>query len=303
MDTAVTFNLWPQILAAHGKIGQSLPPSVRQDMHKLVAAYDVEPWYIFHFIYVVENYDATVLSTAHFQKRDPFDHPKLVDEFWAGCLAAGFLKQNNDGTMQITEKGEAVRQQRWQILHEGLAELTLLPDDDLAQLNALLARVVAETAATTTKSTAWAFHTRRQKGLKPPIEPLTPLAHLIELRMDLGAYQDDAHLTTWQRPYDVSPHAWEILSTIWQNRTATLDGLVKDLARRGFAQSETAVALQELVQLGWLQQERENYCLTDSGQAIRQEAEQHTNGIFYAPWSVLNTTQLETLAESLLALG
>lgn len=301
METAVTFNLWPQILAAHGKIAQSLPLSARQAMGALVESYGVEPRYIFHFIYIVENYDATALSTTHFQKRDPFDHTDVVDEFWAGCLAAGFLQSNDDGSMQITAKGEAVRRQRWQIMNEGLAELALLPADELAQLNALLARVVAETAVKSQQTSAWAFHTRQQHGLKPPVTPLAPLARLIEFRMDLGAYRDDAHLAAWRKPGPVSPHAWEILGTIWQGETATLGSLVAVLARRGFSETETAVALTELIRLAWLEQKQEKYCLTESGRAVRHEVEQNTNLIFYLPWSILTAAELETVESALAA--
>jgi hypothetical protein len=266
---------------------------------ELVETHDVEPRHIFHFIYIVENYDSAALSTAHFQKRDPFDHPGVVDAFWADCLAAGFLQANSDGTLQVTEKGEAVRQRRWQILNGALAELVLLPEAELAQLNALLARVVVETAVTPTKASAWAFHTRQQQGLRPPVAPLTPLAQFIELRMDLGAFRDDAHLATWREQHDVSPHAWEILGEVWQNETAVLDDLVTKLARRGFSEGETAVAIEELISLGWLRQSQEKYHLTEEGHAVRQKAEQTTNEIFYAPWSILSPSELEAVQTGL----
>lgn len=268
----------------------------------LVEAHEVEPRCIFHFIYIVENYDSTTLSTAYFQKRDPFDHPEVVNAFWLECLAAGFLQLNSDGTLQITEKGEAVRRQRWQIFNDALSKLVLLPDGELERLNDLLMRVVAETAVTTTKASAWAFHTRQQHGLGPPVAPLTPLAHFIELRMDLGAFRDDAHLTAWRVQHDVSPHAWEILGEMWQNEMAILDDLVAKLARRGFPKEETADALTALVQLGWLKQSQENYHLTQGGHTVRQKAEQQTNHTFYAPWSVLSSSELKSVAICLGAL-
>lgn len=301
VETAVPLNLWPQILAAHSHIGQTMPPSTRQSMMALVEAYDVEPRHIFHFIYIVENYDAAALSTAHFQKRDPFDHPDVVDAFWSDCLAAGFLQSNDEGTLQITEKGEAARWQRWQILNDALAELVLLPGAELTQVNELLACVVAETAVTPTKASAWAFCTRRQQGLKPPVAPLAPLAKFIELRMDLGAFRDDAHLASWRDQHAVSPHAWELLGEIWQNETAKLDDLVTKLARRGFSAEETAVAIEALIQLGWLKQAQKNYHLTEDGRAVRQTAEQTTDDIFYAPWPVLSLSELEAVQASLRA--
>lgn len=303
MDTAVLTKPWPNLLEAHGKIGQSLPPAARQAMMSFVESYGVEPRLIFHFIYVVENYSSVALSTAHFQKRDPFDHPSVVDSFLSACVAARFLLLNDDGTMQITEKGHEVRRQRWQILNDGLAELELLPEAELAQLNSLLARVVAETAVFAAKTSAWAFQTRQQHGLRPCIDHLSPLAQLIELRMDLGAYRDDAHLATWRQKYNVSPHSWEVMARIWQGQPVTLDALSGELARRGFSGLETAVALDNLIKLGWLVQEHETYQLTGAGNSARQTAEQQTNHIFYLPWSVLNSDELESVNQQIEAIS
>ncbi len=303
MDTAVLNNIWPKILAVHSKIGHALPPSARQAMMALVESYAVEPRHVFHFIYVVENYNSVSLSTAHFQKRDPFDHPEVVDSFLSDCVAAGLLLSRSDGTMQITAKGERVRRQRWQILNGALAEMALLPEADLAHLIILLERVVAETAVAAQQSSAWAFQTRQQHGLRSPIARLAPLAQLIELRMDLGAYRDDAHLVTWRDKYDVSPHGWELMARIWQSDSDTLDVLSKDLARRGFSRLETAVALEDLVKLGWLAQERDNYHLTKQGCNIRQETEQQTDKNFYAPWYVLDSNDLVTVQNLLEAIS
>ncbi len=295
VDTAVQFSLWPQILGAHGRIVQALPPTTQQAMMALVESYEVEPRDVFHFIYVVENFDASALSTAHYQKRDPFDHPHIVDAFLTESEANGFLQKNHDGTLRITEKGVKVRQKRWNILNAALADLALLPEATLTQLNGMLARVVAETAVATTKEAAWAFHTRRQHGLRPPVEPLSPLAQFIELRMDLGAFRDDAHLASWREQHAVSPHAWEILGELWQGGTTLLDALLSKLNRRGFSQEETAVALDELVGAGWVKQKQQAFQLTSEGHAVRQDAEETTNNIFYAPWSVLSSSELENM--------
>lgn len=299
MDTAVPRTVWPQILAAHGKIVQSLPPATREAMQALVQSYNVPPKYVFHLVYLAENYDATALSTEHVQTRDPFDHPDIVEAFWVGSIVAGFVVPDDDGTLRISEAGEAMRRERWRILNDGLAGLNLVPDETLAVVNGLLERVVAETAVSTAPSSAWAFHTRRQRGLKLPVSNLAPLAQLIELRMDLGAFRDDAHLASWCGKYEVSAHGWEILGKIWQQQSVGLDGLAADLERRGFSPKETAVALTQLCAQGWIQQRGENYYLTETGTAVREQAEQETDRFFYAPWSVLTVQELENLRSGL----
>ncbi len=264
----------------------------------LVESLGVEPRHLFHLIYIVENFDPKMLSTAVYQRRDPFDHRDVVDSFWAACLETGLL-QNHDERMQITEKAASAWRQRWHFLNEALADLALLPESKLVKINELLASVVAETAIYAETSSAWAFTTRRQLGLKPPVDALAPLAQFIELRMDLGAFRDDAHLAAWRIQHDVSPHAWEILGMIWSQQVATEDRLVEDLARRGFSQRETAVALKNLQKLGWVAQNVTEYSLTEEGQTIRETAEQKTNEIFYQPWSVLSTSELDVLQRHL----
>jgi hypothetical protein len=46
-------------------------------------------------------------------------------------------------------------------------------------------------------------------------------------------------------------------------------------------------------------QTQDNYHLTENGLAVRQQAEQTTNEIFYAPWTVLLPAELETVQSSL----
>ena len=152
-------------------------------------------------------------------------------------------------------------------------------------------------------SSAWAFQTRQWRGLKPPIDELAQLAQLIELRMDLGAYRDDAHLAAWREPYDISPHAWEVMTRIWQGQTGTLETLSNLVASRGFSPTETAVALEDLIKLGWLVQADENYQLTEEGISVRQTAEQQTNHIFFTPWSVLNSGELESIKQTIEAIS
>jgi hypothetical protein len=298
VNTAVSLNLWPKILTAHGKIVQTLPPATRQAMMALVESVGVEPRHLFHLIYVAENFDAMRLSTAVYQQRDPFDHLDVVDLFWETCLAAGLL-QNHAGKMQLTEKARSARQQRWHILNEALAGLALLPIDELMQVNELLASVVHEMAVSNTVASAWAFTTRRQLGLRPPVDDLKPLARFIELRMDLGAFRDDAHIAVWRGQQDVSPHAWEILGVTWSQKSVTQDILVEKLARRGFSVQETAVALKYLQKKGWMTKNDDDYCLTEAGQTIRETAEQRTDEIFYRPWSIFTTPKLETLQAQL----
>jgi hypothetical protein len=54
-----------------------------------------------------------------------------------------------------------------------------------------------------------------------------------------------------------------------------------------------------LINLSWIKQAQEKYHLTEEGQTVRQTAEQTTNEIFYAPWSILSPSELEVVQTGL----
>lgn len=74
---AVT-DIWSQILTTHHRCGQALPEQARYDFAALAAKLGTKPDRIFHFVYVVENFDPNELSVAAYRQRDPFDSPQVV---------------------------------------------------------------------------------------------------------------------------------------------------------------------------------------------------------------------------------
>jgi len=119
---------------------------------------------------------------------------------------------------------------------------------------------------------------------------------------DLSAYRDDAHLASW-RHHGVSGQVWETLTMVWRHEVKTLDELCARLQRRGFAREDYALALQELVERGWLAQDGENYSVTARGDALRLEAEEATNRYFYAAWDCLTEAEIEDLRDLLTRFG
>jgi len=71
-------DIWPQIIEAHHALGRAMPDEARAEFATFAAKFGVEPRRIFHFVYVVENFDPNALSVAAYQQRDPFDAPQGV---------------------------------------------------------------------------------------------------------------------------------------------------------------------------------------------------------------------------------
>lgn len=69
---------------------------------------------------------------------------------------------------------------------------------------------------------------------------------------------------------------------VWGGRNNTLDKIFDELGFRGITRDEYASILKELVERGWVQQDREIYQSTADGKRIRDEAEALTDKYFFA---------------------
>src|SRR5262249_32078848 len=73
------------------------------------------------------------------------------------------------------------------------------------------------------------------------------------------------------------------------------DTLAKLLERRVQPPQVYVDAIHSLVERGWIAQHGEAYRVTDRGAALRQDAEEMTDRLFYAPWSCLGQVETEDL--------
>jgi DNA-binding MarR family transcriptional regulator len=119
---------------------------------------------------------------------------------------------------------------------------------------------------------------------------------------DLNAFRDDAHLAAW-KPYEVSGHAWEALTFVWRGEASTAEELVEKLSSRGHSVEAYTEALAGLVGRGWVEETSDGYRITEKGQALRQQAEEATDRIFFAPWACLDAAENAQLHDLLTRLG
>jgi predicted transcriptional regulator len=111
---------------------------------------------------------------------------------------------------------------------------------------------------------------------------------------DLYRFRDDAHIAAW-KPYKVSGDAWEVLTLIWREEVKSPNELVEALSYRGRGAEDYVRILNELIDLGWVEITDQIYQVTAVGKKLRQEAEDRTDRIFFAPWESLNKDQINDL--------
>jgi hypothetical protein len=289
-------DIWPLILRAHRAAMEAIAEPYRSEFDRLNHRFQTgDPAIVGHFVYLVENFDPACLSVETYQRRDPFDHFRVVANFLEKMADLGWLEPVNENNYLITSRGHEIRDLRWRILNPLLANQAPLPPAEMDYLLATLAHIVAMTADAPGPPEKWSLKTRLRQGLKPP-PGSSPLHWFIHYRMDLGTYRDDAHLATWRDVHRMTPLAWEMLTMLWSGQADSAETLTLVLGRRGFTAAEQTAALDDLEQRGWIRQcEDGKHQLTEESQKARDTAEALTNEYFYAPWSISNEHETERL--------
>ena len=123
-------------------------------------------------------------------------------------------------------------------------------------------------------------------------------ARIDQYLTDLLRFRDDAHQAAWQ-PLGVGGLAWELLTLIWRGEANTREALQQQLERRGHATADYDQALSDLAGRGWLAEQDEQFRVTDAGRAVREQAEEQTDRLFYGPWNRLSAAEIDQLRELL----
>jgi hypothetical protein len=179
-----------------------------------------------------------------------------------------------------------------------LADYTPLPRDDMQRIVELLRRIVDASAAAPEPLEKPDLRSSR---LTDPGASGSAAARIDQYASDLLHYRDDVHQAAW-RPLGASGPAWEIFTFIWRGEAVTLEALQQQLERRGHSPEEYGQFLGELTERGWIVETGGAYTPTAQGRRLREQAEETTNRLFYAPWVCLSESEIETLRELLIRL-
>jgi hypothetical protein len=205
------------------------------------------------------------------------------------------LEPVGENAYRLTGQGLEAAEQPFQAAHEKLAAVKPLPAADMARLNGLLFRLVKATLEAPEPKDKWAIAYSRWTD---PGKGAAPSVLTDQYLTDLVRYRDDAHVAAF-KPYGVGGQAWEALTFVWRGDARTAAQLAEKLPFRGHSAESYAGALADLSARGWVKQTPEGYAATKKGAAMRREAEDTTNRLFFAPWACLSDVESVELRDLL----
>jgi predicted transcriptional regulator len=245
----------------------------------------------FFLVWLAHKLEPEPLSVEHFRRLSPYNPEESASQRLADLAGKGLLEQAAQGEYRLTEE---TRPKVKRVLEEGVyAPLTTaeppLPQQDLERLLDLLRRVVESSVAAPEPAAKFCL---LQSRASDPGEGSSTLVRIDQYLTDLVLFRDDAHMGAWQG-HNVSGPAWEALGFLWEEQE--MSALKERFEARNHPEGGLEQALQELVQLGWTEQDGQSYRITAEGRQLRQAAEEETNRLHFAPWSCLDKTELGEL--------
>jgi DNA-binding MarR family transcriptional regulator len=293
MTTEITIDLFPLL----GEAVQALSAPYADAMQRATEQAGIEDrdlWWLL----AVQGDTQQPTTLSRLRRLRPYTAGTVVAAQLSGAVERGLLTTDAAGGYRLSETGQRGLKQTFAAVHAALAGYTPLPGDELQRIAELLHRIVdASVAAPEPLEKPHLISSR----LTDPTANGSAAARIDQYATDLLHYRDDVHPAAW-RPLGVSGPAWEIFTLIWRGEAITLEALQQQLERRGHAPEDYSQFLEELTERGWIAETAGTYTATTQGRRLREQAEETTNRLFYAPWVCLSESEIETLRELLIRL-
>ena len=285
MTTATT-----DLLASASQTLQALGAHYDADMQQVYSAAGLERQH-FGLLVILYGADPEPILTTQVQRRAPYLTLRQIEARLESGASQGFFEPTAGRAYRLTDKGRRTLKDALQAAWRRLATLELLPPQDMQRLAGLLKRVVESSLAAPEPAEKLSLVNSRRID---PGEGAPVAARIDQYLTDLLWFRDDVHPASWRR-YGVDGPAWEIFSSIWRAEADSLDSLQTRLAGRGHAPEVYTASLDSLARRGWIAEQDGTYSATEQGAALRREAEETTDRLYYAPWACLNDSETEEL--------
>jgi len=250
----------------------------------------LEPWSV-GLLLATLTFEPEAATAARLSVRGPYTSDEVYRTRLADLAGRGYLAEAEPGAYRLSQQGRSELDAAMQDGYQAMTAADPLDWKDGQQLVDMLLRLVRACLDAPPPPDTWSISLSYK--LMPVAELRLPL---IEQAITcLSSYRDDAHLAAW-RPSGLSPTALESLTLLWREQAASLSELFERLAIRGRPQEEYARAIEELRGRGYLSGPNKALRLTPAGQVFRQQVEQDTDRMFYAPWECLNAADRQRMA-------
>jgi len=203
-----------------------------------------------------------------------------------------YLDHDGRGAYALAVDGRATLARIRERRHGLLAGLEPLPAEEVTRIAAWLDLLIDACLRSGTPPGTWCLAHSRNRA---PGAESGPLIRIVQYLDDMNAFRDDAHMAAWQ-PLGVGGHAWEAFAIVCAGAADSAEAVFATLTHRGYPRSAYATALDGLARRGWLAADSDGrYTVTPDGRAVREAVERRTDEYFYAPWSCLETREVEAL--------
>jgi hypothetical protein len=242
-----------------------------------------------------------LVQAAEFEP-EPLSVERLrVRAVWSSeRLMAGLLEimaaekwfERSGGDYSLLAEGQRLKTQLMQRPAQILAPLVeRIWQTDLIRLEHLLARIIDSSTESGDPPGNWCIRYSRRRAPSPDRPSAEKLFHHC---VDFNAFRDDCHMAAW-RPLGIPALDWEAFDYICTERANTVESIVDNLVRRGYAREEMIGALEREMRRGDLVEQQGSYHPSDQGRAIYEQVERLTDQYFFAPWLALGQADLQEL--------
>jgi hypothetical protein len=281
-------SMWSELHTLYRRMGQKYVPV----MNEAAAGAGLSERYGWLLAALV--FDPEPVSAALLRRRYPYTSPRAFNRQLRQGAQLGFLEETGSipGEYCMTASGRQAAGSILEAAYAKMALLEFLPPAELERLSQLLHLLVMACLSAPEPPWKWSLLLSRRLDSG---ETASPTVLVDQYLTDLGAYRDDAHLSSWQH-LEIEGNAWEALTLIWRGQASTLDDIVRLLKVRGWTRGEHRKALDGLVRDGWLKEDDEGaYGLTDLGLEVRTAAESATEQAFWVPFACLSPQEHDDL--------
>ena len=267
----------------------SLQPFYREAMERAIKESGVpERWFV---LSLACGREPAPVSSQSLHLMYPYASQEPLTEDLENLVKLDLLERVAEDAYRVTDFGRDSVTSIYQAVHQALGEISPIPPDDMQQLNNYLFRLVEAVLEYPEPEEKWSIAYSRWTD---PGENAPPAARTDQYLTDLYRFRDDAHIAAW-KPYSISGPAWEALTFLWKDDAHSAEDLVEKLPYRNLEMEDYSKALAELSSLDWIEPSDQGYLITDQGKTIRQEAEETTDRIYFAPWDCLSASEEQQL--------
>ena len=261
-------------------------------MDKIAAELSLPPDY-FTWVAAIWLFGAEPFTIAQYMRVFPYGLSQANEARFSSAIRDGYLTSAGRGSYQATERGMTAATRPFRAANDSIAPLRPMPEERLERLVNLLARLSdASFGMPEPPSHFILTHKRelyRRMGMKESLAGF--VAHCLELE----GHRDDCYIETWGAQ-QVEGHAWDVVDLLSRGEALTFDDLHDKTSRRGVTREVHAGDVKELARRGWVEEGSGKIQITSEGKQVRAEVEAETERLFFAPWSCLNESELEELA-------